>query len=207
MVAMRSLALATLLAAAVTSARADVVPPPPKDCPAGYTAMTSHQGPYCRPPLPQNCPAGHTPRVEGTKAYCEPPPPKPCPPGAYWVSNGPGVGNGYCTSRLCGECSDEMVCIDSSLCVRERTGIRGRRYEVISGPCRTAGDCPSGEACTKARRCVTPNQLKASGSRAPNKPGKTPAGTTRGPEPSEATSAPSPRGPKPGTRPNPSPEK
>lgn len=50
------IALASMLVAIACSAvaRADVVPPPPSDCPDGSTGQSSHIGPYCSPLLCDN---------------------------------------------------------------------------------------------------------------------------------------------------------
>ncbi|MAC25779.1 MAG: hypothetical protein CMN31_29205 [Sandaracinus sp.] len=48
--AMRAFAFAALLALALApAAHADVVGPPPDDCPAGSTPESCHGGPYCAP--------------------------------------------------------------------------------------------------------------------------------------------------------------
>lgn len=163
--AMRRIVFLALCAMPCLPVRADVVPPPPKDCPPDHVPSTSHHGAFCQPPPPKDCPPGHVPTVKRTHAYCEPPPPVPCPAGAFWVSHGPEVGNGYCTSTLAETCPDDRIAVDSSLCVYYGSGHRGRRYEIISGPCRSARDCQESESCTKARRCVTREQLAASKAR------------------------------------------
>jgi hypothetical protein len=162
---MRRCLLLVLCAVPCAPVMADVVPPPPKECPPGHVPSTSHQGTFCQPPPPKDCPPGHVPRVARTLAYCEPPPPVPCPAGAFWVSRGPEVGNGYCTSYVAETCPDDRIAVESSLCVYYGSGHRGRRYEIISGPCRSTRDCQDSESCTKARRCVTREQLKASKAR------------------------------------------
>ena len=133
--------------------RADVVPPPPDDCPDGTTARTSHYGPYCEPPPPESCPPGHLPLVYMDKAFCEPPPPEVCPPGSFWTSKGPG--NLYCHGgRPCGDypCPDGHTCTESSLCVRQERQFR-MMYEVATKVCEADGDCGEGETCVTAKRC------------------------------------------------------
>lgn len=148
-------ALLTLFAGsvAVLPALADVVPPPPADCPEGTTPRTSHYGPYCEPPPPESCPPGHLPLVYMDKAFCEPPPPVVCPPGSFWTSKGPD--NLYCHGgRPCEEypCPEGHTCTESSLCVRQERQFR-MMYEVVSKICEADGDCDEGETCVSAKRC------------------------------------------------------
>jgi len=134
-------------------ARADVVPPPPDDCPAGTTPRTNHFGPYCEPPPPESCPDGHVAKVYLDKAYCEPPPAEVCPPGSHWISQGPD--DLYCRGgRPCGEydCPEGDTCVESSLCVRQVRQFR-MMYEVASKVCEADGDCDEGETCVTAKRC------------------------------------------------------
>jgi MYXO-CTERM domain-containing protein len=136
------------------AATADVVPPPPSDCPDGTTPRTSHHGPYCEPPPPTECKPGYEPRVHLSDAYCEPPPALPCPEGSYWTSRS--ATNSWCQGgRSCeGDypCAEGTTCVETALCVRQE---RQRRfmYEVVSGTCATDADCPEGETCATAPRC------------------------------------------------------
>ncbi|MGC4093165.1 MAG: hypothetical protein QM756_35810 [Polyangiaceae bacterium] len=50
----------------VGPARADAVPPPPNDCPAGQVGVTSHRGPACVTEAPSNCAPGYHGRTGGT---------------------------------------------------------------------------------------------------------------------------------------------
>lgn len=64
---------ALALATAPTPARADAVPPAPKDCPRGQVGVTSHSGPQCLLEAPTDCPKGWRGLVGGTCALtpCE----------------------------------------------------------------------------------------------------------------------------------------
>lgn len=150
---LRGLVLVLILWPATTIA--DAVPPPPRDCPPGYTPATGHGGPYCRPPLPTDCPPNHLPKVNGRHAYCEPPPAEPCPVGSYWTSSSATStscrGGGRCDSGVCGA---GYTCRESSLCVTEVQLFRAGSYEVVSGVCETDADCGGeNEQCVTAQRC------------------------------------------------------
>jgi hypothetical protein len=68
MLARSGITIAALLAAVAVSraARADVVMPPPTDCPRGQTGETSHAGPRCVPVAPKDCPPGWRGILGGT---------------------------------------------------------------------------------------------------------------------------------------------
>lgn len=109
---------------------------------------------YCQPPPPSSCPAEHAPKVVRDHAYCEPPPLEPCPEGSFWTSTS--ATETFCRGgRPCdgpSSCAGGR-CVESKLCVR---AVRHRRYveEVVSGVCENAKDCPAGEQCVEANRCV-----------------------------------------------------
>ncbi len=153
-VASCALLLIAALWLAPRAALADVVPPPPDDCPEGTTPRTGHSGPYCQPPAPTDCKPGYEPRVYLAEAYCEPPPPQPCPEGSYWTSHS--ATSTWCQGgRSCeGDypCGEGTTCKETSLCVREQ---RQRRfvYEVVSGTCVKDEDCVEGQTCVTAKRC------------------------------------------------------
>ncbi len=68
-----SLLLASALALLAAPARADVVMPPPTDCPRGQVGVTSHGGPRCEKVAPQDCPTGWYGQLGGNCALapCE----------------------------------------------------------------------------------------------------------------------------------------
>jgi len=65
-------AVALGLASSAPRARADAVPPPPKDCPEGTVGITSHGGPECAKAPPEDCPPGYRGVVGGKckLAFC-----------------------------------------------------------------------------------------------------------------------------------------
>ena len=67
-VSARRLVLAATLGAFLTArvALADVVMPPPDDCPPGQVGTTSHGGPSCTREAPQNCAPGYRGEVGGS---------------------------------------------------------------------------------------------------------------------------------------------
>ena len=135
-------------------ASADVVMPPPDDCPGGTTPRTGHNGPYCQPPAPTDCPPGHVGKVHMTHAYCDPPPAEPCPTGSRWTSTS--ATDGYCRGGWPCEihqCAEGNTCKESSLCVQEIRMFRAGSYEKASGTCAADADCPEGESCVTKKRC------------------------------------------------------
>jgi hypothetical protein len=102
---MRRLLILSLLAAPVL-ARADVVMPPPTDCPPGQEGVTSHGGPHC-----------------------EIVPPKDCPPG--WT----GEYGGTCALQVCaGTCDGGMRCAPTSICFTPR--VKEWEYGAAPAPAR-----------------------------------------------------------------------
>ena len=74
-------------------ALADMILPPPKDCPSGRVGITSHDGPQCIKEAPDNCPPG-------------------------WK----GVRRGLCKVHTCGDsssCDNDGVCVDAMVCFNE----------------------------------------------------------------------------------------
>jgi hypothetical protein len=142
-----------LLAQPLTS-HADVVMPPPDDCPEGTTPRTGHMGPFCQPPPPAECPPGHAPKVNMANAYCEPPPAEPCPTGSRWTSTS--ESDVYCQGGWACDvhpCAEGNTCKESSLCVQEIRRFRAGSWEKVSGTCSTDADCPEGESCVTQKRC------------------------------------------------------
>jgi hypothetical protein len=74
-----------------SNANADVVRPPPTNCPPGEVGVTSHGGPRCMKEAPKDCPTG-------------------------WN----GVLGGNCTLRPCtadDQCGDGQACVEHSVCL------------------------------------------------------------------------------------------
>jgi hypothetical protein len=147
---------AVLVVSTLWSSRAlaDVVMPPPDDCPEGTTPRTGHIGPYCQPPPPAECPPGHAPKVNMARAYCEPPPAEPCPTGSRWMSTS--ETDVYCQGGwACDvhQCAEGNTCKESSLCVQEIRMFRAGSWEKVSGACTADADCPEGESCVTKKRC------------------------------------------------------
>jgi hypothetical protein len=126
------LALITLMVG-VDLAEADVVSPPPTDCPPGTTAAVNHAGPHCLPAScadPRQCPTG---QICATQQLC-------------WVervfTNWTGehrveVVRGPCQSGQCpeGTCRAERVCMAQVVATGGRpntsgTGNLGRSAET-----------------------------------------------------------------------------
>ena len=164
------------------ASRADVVMPPPDDCPEGTTPRTGHMGPYCQPPPPAQCPPGHEPRVNMAHAYCEPPPAEPCPAGSRWMSSSETdvycQGGWACDAH---QCAEGTTCKESALCVEEIRRFRAGSWEKVSGPCTTDADCPEGESCVTKKRCDPDVKRMPVEGTAPE------AGDTAPPTPEEAT--------------------
>ena len=153
----RPWAIAAMMLALASSARADVVPPPPDQCPADHTPATGHGGPYCRPPARTDCPPGYKSRVYERDAYCEPPPQEPCPPGSDWTSLS--AGDGFCiVGSSCRQdaCGPDATCVPTSYCL-DWTCFRCSMSR-ITGLCRTDADCDRGygysEEDPERPRCV-----------------------------------------------------
>ncbi len=136
-------------------AQADVVPPPPDDCPAGKVPVSDHGGPGCQDEPPENCPPG-------------------------WR----GVVGGHCQLDRCGtddRCPEGKVCRDHSLCYKKQTSwfTYGRQTEhpraaapYIGGPpieldepiikyvpinvCNSQTPCESPNECRPGKLCVPP---------------------------------------------------
>ncbi len=146
-----ALLIALVVVLAPTLAFADVIGPPPADCPKGHEATSDHSGAYCRPPKPDNCPPSHRPMVVRDKAYCQPPPSKSCPKGTFWTSES--ATDTFCMAAArCGSssCRKGQQCGDTSLCVTMRPLGRGLA-EVVTGTC-AQGTCAQGK-CVKSKRC------------------------------------------------------
>ena len=180
-----------LLLAFPASVLADVVRPPPRNCPKGYRPGTSHSGPYCAPPPPR-CKKGHKPRVIRARAYCEPPPAKPCPAGSFWTSSSKTQtycrGGNPCANYPCYQ--KDWTCRETSLCVHVVRMFRAGYYEVAYGTCKTDADCkgykdPGGEEikCVTVKRC-DPNKKRGA------KPGAKPEPPAKKPEPPAKKSEP-----------------
>lgn len=130
---------------------ADVVPPPPSNCPSGYTPETSHSGPYCRPPLPR-CPRGYQPRIWERHAYCEPPPDHPCPRGAEWSSTS--EDDAFCVPRMACQdsgCPAGQACFPTAFCLQP-VCFRCSPSRIV-GFCEQQEDCPGDSVCSRQRRC------------------------------------------------------
>src|SRR5262249_51933228 len=123
-----------LFSAAARDARADAVPPPPKDCPAGTHGVTGHAGPGCVPDK--------------------------CPPGAYGTmcADGP-----CCVASLCGAdagrtCGTTSTCQEVKVCTRPRftIGWGASRHPVKEelAVCDASGACPGGGTCEALMACV-----------------------------------------------------
>ncbi len=136
-------------------ARADLVRPPPADCPPNTTPRSGHGGPHCEPPPPTNCPTHHKPRVYHANAYCEPPPDKPCPTGSFYTSRS--TTDTYCQAgRKCDQspCSNPgHTCRDTSLCMKPRYGPGRRSFQIVSKTCSTTADCGEKEKCVTGKLC------------------------------------------------------
>jgi hypothetical protein len=145
-------------------ALADAVPPPPQNCPKGYTGHTDHGGPYCQPPPPK-CKPGETPRALKQSWYCEPPPPKGgCPAGSAWRSTS--RENAWCDGQRCDQKSHEG-CSDRPLCVQEiirkcgfRWGCETYLEERVFSVCGAGGKCAAGQKCVKLWRVAPPAPAK-----------------------------------------------
>ncbi len=167
---------------------ADVVSPPPTDCPAGHQATSDHAGPYCRPPKPTDCPPSHRPLVVRDKGYCEPPPSKACPKGSFYTSES--ATDTFCMAAArcdSSACRSGMACIETDLCVTHRPR-SGGIIELVSGTC-PAGSCAAGK-CLKSKRChadivQTNASATPEGSAAPEPS----ASASTAPEPSASASA------------------
>ncbi|MBW2453247.1 MAG: hypothetical protein JRI68_02000 [Deltaproteobacteria bacterium] len=184
--------LALLIAAATVLAPslafADVIGPPPTDCPKGHEATSDHGGAYCRPAKPGNCPPSHRPMVVRDKAYCQPPPSKSCPKGTFWTSES--ATDTFCMAAArcdSSSCRKGMECMDTALCVTMRPLGRGLA-EVVTGTC-PDGSCAQGK-CLKSKRChasivQTDSSATPDSSAAPDPS----ASGSAEPEPSAAASA------------------
>jgi hypothetical protein len=127
-------AVALLLSLAAREARADAVPPAPKDCPWGTHGVTGHTGPGC---APDNC-----------------------PPGAYGTIC---VGGPCCVVSQCGgdaesACGATERCEEVKICTRPRdtSGWGARRHPVKEAlaACDVGGVCPGGGTCKAVTACV-----------------------------------------------------
>jgi hypothetical protein len=88
----RPLILGALLLVSPLPTRADVVLPPPRDCPRGTTPVTSHGGPTCVADAPKDCPNG-------------------------WQ----GALGGQCILAPCTkneDCGPQQSCVEHSVCLR-----------------------------------------------------------------------------------------
>jgi hypothetical protein len=128
--------LGLLLLLWARSARADAVPPPPKDCPQGTHGVTGHAGPGC---VPDRCPKG----ASGT--MCQ--------------------GGPCCVARQCGgdagpSCDAKSTCESVRLCVQPRTtiGWAASQHPVKEAlaTCDQSGACPGGGTCETLMVCVAP---------------------------------------------------
>jgi hypothetical protein len=129
-----------------SSTRADVIPPPPEDCPEGYTPDSSHEGQRCLAPAPADCPSG-------------------------WR----GVLGGICVLDICEsdrECQGERRCVPQSLCFVERIPHwREFRTEPDYRPrwvCGGALSCRSPAECRPGKLCLEPGARRGADSPNPN---------------------------------------
>lgn len=143
---------AWLAVAGVPRASADVVFPPPDDCPKGQIGITSHRGPECVDPPPTDCPVGWLPRNRG-----------------------------LCVAATCtndNDCGKGTVCKPADLCQRqvkyESSGGRhaGDAPDTVTETvdicaadrsCPTDGGAPS--QCKKAKICLPKDVKKPSPAR------------------------------------------
>ncbi len=147
-------------------AAADVVRPPPRNCPPRHTPVSGHAGPHCRPPLPR-CPRGHKPRVHRANAWCEPPAKTPCPDGTIYGSRS--ATNTHCSAgRKCldeGKKWGEMKCVPRGLCVTgklwEGAGRGARPVDLAVGSCRGPKDCSGKAKCVISLRMENPKLFAA----------------------------------------------
>lgn len=120
----------------VMSARADVLSPPPADCPAGSVGRSGRAYGYCAPTrcgeAGQECP---------TEPFC-PVQSWPCPRPERW----------YC------EDTPRGLCVQTSVTHGSRPGPGGpvawsQEITQVRGACAANADCPEGARCEVARRC------------------------------------------------------
>lgn len=133
---------------AATMARADVVPEPPDDCPAGTTPTTSHSGAKCLEPAPTNCPSGWRGEVGGACVL------------------------DFCTSDA--ECRDGRRCVAQSICHVERIC---HPREFCDSPvfeprwvCGGALSCRSPAECRPGKLCLAAGTRRAADSPNPDDP-------------------------------------
>jgi MYXO-CTERM domain-containing protein len=133
---MRALALSSILVAVAWAApaRADAVPPAPKDCPAGTHGVTGHSGAGC---VPDACPMGAYGAMCDDGPCCQV---RPCPtaPGAVCAG---------------GSCEKSRLCVQP----KTRRGYAASRREVKHAvtECGNDGGCPEGSTCEALDVCVT----------------------------------------------------
>ncbi len=116
--------LATLLLSWAMPAAADLVPGPPKACPAGGMPATGHGGPFCR-------------LTECKTA-------QDCLDLAYSIYPKPDLSQFRCVD-------DVGVCVETRGGTSIRGPYT---YEAVGGTCKTQADCKPSEPCRVARRCV-----------------------------------------------------
>jgi MYXO-CTERM domain-containing protein len=138
---------ALLLLFRAREARADAVPPPPKDCPPGTLGVTGHAGPGCVPDV--------------------------CPPGAYGTmcEGGPCCVVSHCGGDAGGTCGTNYRCEEVKVCTKPRNtiGWGASRHPVKEAlaPCDAAGACPGGGTCEALTACLASSAAATS---APAKP-------------------------------------
>ncbi len=137
-------ALLTLLVVAsigvASVAAADAIPPPPENCPAGSTPVSSHSGSGCKLNPPTNCPSG-------------------------WR----GMLGGVCGLSECeqdAQCTNGRVCREASLCMEKHDVHHHRMAETFTewrayNVCTSASACESPRSCRSQRVCVEPKTGRA----------------------------------------------
>ena len=126
---------ALLVAFSAGGARADAVPPEPKNCPPGTHGVTGHAGPGC---VSDHCPPGSFGTMCADGPCC-------------WVSECGGD-----AGRSCGNNTCETV----RLCVRPRNTVGwGASLHPVNdalATCDAGGACPGGGTCKELTACVAP---------------------------------------------------
>ncbi len=128
------LALLVVASVGVASvAAADAIPPPPENCPAGSTPVSSHSGAGCKLNPPTNCPSG-------------------------WR----GMLGGVCGLSACkqdAQCTGGRVCREASLCMEKHEVHHPRMAETFTewrayNVCAAGVTCESPRSCRSQRVCV-----------------------------------------------------
>ncbi|MBL9104754.1 MAG: hypothetical protein JNL82_27670 [Myxococcales bacterium] len=116
-----------LVALSASSARADAVMPPPRDCPDGAVGDTGHNGPWCRPT---------TCNVDGDCAGV-----------------GERFGGGSAPARVCRE---QGLCVEVRSEKSASGWSHGQPFErtFAHGACGDAAACTAPATCEAVKRCV-----------------------------------------------------